>query len=391
MACGLHEDGSAANTAFESAGPGTTAADGGIDSGTAFPAPHPAFPSVVGANGPVVRAPVLVPVTFDGDENRGDIEAFVAAVGGTAYWKATTAEYGVGPAAAGAALHATGPAPKALDEVRAWLLRKLDGDHPGWPAPDANTIFALYLPCPGPDEVSACPGADACHDAVQVGSTSVPYAIIEECVDPGDDASHALVEFAAHELIEAATDPFITLGNTAFGGVDADHLIWQSVGFDEVADNCLPAPRVKLPGLPYVVPAIWSNAAAAAGTNPCVSGEVSEAPFFGGAAVLEDDVPFVTDHGTTTTKGIRLAVGEERTVDLVLFSDRATPPIDVVATDGRSELELRLDRSTGINGAHLRLTIKRVKTGTRSGGSRVAIGTSLGTTLGFQTFGFVAN
>src|SRR5258708_26735937 len=60
---------------------------------------HPAVPQVVASGGPVLTAPVVVPIFFAGDDvAQAQLEQFLAQLAADpVYWPATTAEYGVGP------------------------------------------------------------------------------------------------------------------------------------------------------------------------------------------------------------------------------------------------------------------------------------------------------
>jgi hypothetical protein len=163
---------------------------------------------------------------------------------------------------------------------------------------------------------------------------------------------------ASHELIEAATDPFADL-DPAFATVDADHIAWAvALGGGEVGDLCAgdSASFVKFPELPYVVQRSWSNAAAAAGHDPCVP-TVTKDPYFAAAPVPVDTV---AGPGVSTT-GVLVAPGTPRTIDLDLFSDGPLAgPMTVQAREvrpGMSNLSFQLDRAAGENGDTLHLTI----------------------------------
>jgi hypothetical protein len=116
---------------------------------------------------------------------------------------------------------------------------------------------------------------------------------------------------------------------------------------------------------------MWSNKAAAASHDPCVPHGAS--PYFNAAAVLPDVVA-VNDPSepTFTTDGIKIPVGGSATIALQLYSDGPTSgPMHVQALDVASqfygeaaELSLSLDKTTGVNGDTIQLTIKVLKAGT---------------------------
>ena len=66
----------------------------------AFPAAHPAAPQVLSLGGPVLATPRFVPIVFAGDPEIANISKLMKSIAPSAYWKATTSEYGVGEATA---------------------------------------------------------------------------------------------------------------------------------------------------------------------------------------------------------------------------------------------------------------------------------------------------
>jgi len=146
--------------------------------------------------------------------------------------------------------------------------------------------------------------------------------------------------------------------------------------------------------LGFTVQRAWSNAAAAAGKNPCVPAP-SGSPYFNVLPVFTENVAIQSPGWSSSTKGVHVPVGESRTVDLALFSDRATKEWEVFAYDlaaergGEPELELRLNRGTGQNGDVLHLTVKALRAG-EDGGSRFILFSKLGSDVSFS-YGYVAN
>src|SRR5579872_4754010 len=55
------------------------------------------MPQVVDQGGPVLAHPRVVVITFPGEDDVPIVENMASALGASAYWKAATAEYGVGP------------------------------------------------------------------------------------------------------------------------------------------------------------------------------------------------------------------------------------------------------------------------------------------------------
>jgi hypothetical protein len=159
-----------------------------------------------------------------------------------------------------------------------------------------------------------------------------------------------------------------------------------------------PTTYIVPPDLGSAVQRAWSNAAAAAGKNPCVPAP-DGVPYFNAAPVLEDEVPIgstMWDAGWSgTTKGARVRVGESKTIEVDLFSDAPVAPWRVRAFDlayiqGKdAELEVSLDREQGQNGDKLTLTIHALRAGA-DGGSRFLL-VSDDRAHGAFWIGYVAN
>jgi hypothetical protein len=224
------------------------------------------------------------------------------------------------------------------------------------------------------------------------------YAVIPRCSVQGDYV-FPLTMALGHELDEAATDPF-PFSNGAYSQMDPDHLAWGSTPGAEDGDLCeyLHA-QDRVVGI-YDVQRAWSNVAAAAGHDPCVPH--LSAPFQGVAAV-EPDTLTLTGRGpggTTTTrmtKGISIAAGTSKTVEVDLWSDGPTAPFTVNAYDvasvfrGRAaELTFTWDKQTGINGDKLMLTITHAKAASR-GASEYVIFVGPDTNATGEWFGYVGN
>jgi len=161
----------------------------------------------------------------------------------------------------------------------------------------------------------------------------------------------------SHEIVEAATDPF---GPTkpAWDTPDAPHAFLPLlVGGPEVADYCYPfeASYYVASDIGHAVARSWSNAAAAAGHDPCVPADAT--PYFNAMPIMPDDVVATSSSGSTKVKGLRLPVGTTKTVEVDLFSDAPTGPWSVALEGFSSALSMSLDRSQGQNGDKLELTV----------------------------------
>ncbi|HZU83542.1 MAG TPA: hypothetical protein VE987_11520, partial [Polyangiaceae bacterium] len=61
-----------------------------------WPAKHYPIPQMVDFGGPVIASPKIVTVTFQGQPNRDNERAFDDMIGGSAWWSAALAGYGIG-------------------------------------------------------------------------------------------------------------------------------------------------------------------------------------------------------------------------------------------------------------------------------------------------------
>ncbi|MEO8877034.1 MAG: hypothetical protein ABI461_15690, partial [Polyangiaceae bacterium] len=80
------------------------------------------------------------------------------------------------------------------------------------------------------------------------------------------------------------------------------------------------------------------------------------------------------------TKGIQLAVGESKTIDLVLYSDAPTAAWTVTPQEITSNptLSFSLDRQSGVNGERLHLTVTRTAKSAARHGSSFVLYSSIG-------------
>jgi hypothetical protein len=379
------------------------AASGQADFKAARADATPAFPyslpQVQNRGGPTLARPTFVSITFDGDPMRGDVETFTSHLAGSSYWKTIGADYGVGAAAAGTPIHvADAPASEVEDSsIGDWLVKQLDG------ALDPSAIYAIYYPAGTTislGDQKSCTDFGAFHDSVDApDGTTIIYAVMPRC-DVYKTAADVTImgeDFvtfsASHELLEAATDP--QPAKPAFTGVDPAHQLWGDVFNSEVGDLCARGQQWAVPpnDVGYKVQRMWSNAAAKAGHDPCIP-EVSKV-YFNAVPVLTDAMPpdFATPaegggggssddadpagnnndepngqteaSTDTAPKVVTIAIGEKKTIDVHLSSDRATSgEWTVHAMDwdnrkgtGEENLAFAFDQTKGNNGDTLHLTI----------------------------------
>lgn len=354
---------------------GRTGTDGG---GTGYAAFTPDIGQLKTKGGAVVKAPKIVTIVWTQDPNYKTYEAIGDNIGASAYWKTTVSEYGVGPATNGGHVEITGAPPASMDdgtnndEVDAFIVKGVTGAPAnGWPVPDANTMYMLYLPEATAllnNKADDCPNNNGYHSETTVGAnTHVVYGLIaSKCHDPATSAVDEATETATHEIAEAATDPH-TNSDLAWTGFDADHYAWElfQQRQDEDGDACEFYDDVYYNDMAVggFVQRLWSNASAKAGHNPCVP--VPAEPYFNATPLAQETI---TTTGTTnlmhTTKGYRIAVGASKTFAIGFYSDAKTDDWDVTPYVGDGfgppatpHATVSIDKSTGNNGTIANVTV----------------------------------
>jgi hypothetical protein len=393
---------------------------------TTYPAFTPAFGQLQNA-GHVLKNPVIVAITWNGEASQTTLESFVDTIGATDYWKATTAEYGVGPAKSGATnhVHMTTAAPAQLTDADIQALVTANaGKTAGWPAPTPDTIYAFFLPTATSLQIQAGPGAaqDACktgvggyHDEVKVGTDAVSYAVVPACNFGG---GHTVAEYVtlsmSHELIEAATDPTPN-SSPGLKGFKDDGFAWDYFQEfqNENGDACeffrastfenketAPAP------FDFWVQRTWSNLAGAAAHDPCVP--AAPGAYFNVTPLalegVSATVPGQLTGGATqklATKGIHVAPGKTVTFPIGFYSDAAMDPWTISVAAGnpvlaasaggsqidkynQSSLTVTVDKTTGQNGEKAYVTVEVKTGGSLFQGEIITVSSKSGTTTHFM-------
>ncbi|GAC1545770.1 MAG: hypothetical protein NVS3B10_09830 [Polyangiales bacterium] len=332
----------------------TDATDGG---GPAYPAFRPDVPVVKSAGGPVLAAPVIVPVVFPATEFKTEIDDFVAKGVVSAEWTAQLTEYGVGPGTAVASVASTKLPSASITQADLETFVHDQIAAGAWGAADTtefgSQFYVLFLPAAVtitlPSGMATCTGPYGYHREVLVGATHTPYAVVANCgkgVDP-------VTKIAWHEIVEGCADPYIA-PNRAFGQTVPSWAIAFHGG--EIGDMCEHRTDQKITptDIGYAVQRTWSNVAALGYHDPCVP--APGLPFFAAAPVL----PGTVTVNTATVPGVTIAVGASATIDVQLFSDAPTSgPWDVSAKESRggTTLSFAWDKTSGSNGDVLHLTI----------------------------------
>ena len=347
-------------------------------------ADHPTAPQVISGGGPVIAEPNIVPVFFAGDTVQTQVEGFLTALAGSDYWTTTTSEYGVGALTISPSIVTTDTAPTTDTALRDGLKANTDGTHAGWPVPDANTLYAVFLPS---GDLLTTPFGTSCTDfgayhseGSDLQGGSLIYALMPRC--PSNlSVIQELTSAASHEFIEAATDPF-PFSNPAFDQVDDDHQVWAGVPGGEVGDMCeyVTAAYVFDVG-DYLVQRTWSNASAMAGHDPCVP--ALDAPYIVAAPVFTAEVNIGGNgpNGQAVTQGVQVPMGSTVSVPVKFFSDSTAGYWSVAAQDANvfiggpsatAELSLAWDEPLGTNGDTHHLNVTRIAQG-QNGGSEFVI------------------
>jgi len=347
-----------------------------VDAGFVM-APHPPLPQVLNMGGKVLQNPHIRALVYGDDPYAADVQKLLQQIAANTYWQTVVAEYGVGALTVEAQIPIGPVAPAVVSEkeILAWLKAGI-GSGPGkWGSPDPSTIYLLVVPPQtdfqsGDDNASCCVARGGYHQEIKLGATLVPFAVACACdyPDEGMGAKDALTSTIAHELIEAATDPFPNTA-PAFSQQSSTYAAWTDISDGETADLCefnLDS-NIMVPGIDYLVTRAWSNKNAAENHEPCVPNPYA-GPFFDAVPLLNDSVVILNFQGVAVkTKGVKIPVGQSATIDVVLFSDG---PIDgqweVNAIDyeqdienqAKPKLKFSWDKTTGNNGDVLHLTIK---------------------------------
>ena len=363
--------------------------DAAIDAPSSFmEAAHDTPPHVSSQGGPILTAPKIVPIFFQGDGTmQAQIESMLGMLPGSPWWTATTSEYGVGAITVTASVVTTDTPPTTDTALQTWIENHKTGTG-GWPANTPQTIYAVFLPAGVTFTTSfgtSCIDYGAFHEET---SSGVVYALMPRCSSMVWNYLDDLTRATSHEFVEAVTDPH-PYSMPAYNMLDDPHYIWAYTPGGELGDMCayVQAAYQRLVGN-FLVQRTWSNAAAAAGHDPCVP---AAGPYINGALALPLD-------STLGTEAISVPLGTSKVVEVDLFSDApvATPwteaaaDIDALLYKQPTELTFSWDTQTGNNGDKLHLTITRVANG-QNGGSVVRVSSVVANQSVGQWWGYIAN
>jgi hypothetical protein len=348
--------------------------------------------------GQVLAAPKVQLIAYADDPVAADADKMITELTTTSTWGIETAEYGVGALTKLPTVLLPGPVPASLDDnanthspFQDDLAAHITGAEPAWAPADPSNIYLFLLPL-GTNINSGgvcCTDFLGYHYEALAGTGSVPYAVVCDCAAmPGDLLTplQNVTTSISHELVEAATDPFV-MSNPGFAQADDNDEIWTWATGGEIADMCQydDDANVTPAGATYMIQRSWSDAAAKAGKNPCVPAPLE--PYFNSVAELSDTVTFDAGNGPVKTQGAKIAVGQMKTIPVHLFSQAPTSgPWTVTAYDldawlngTGARLMLSLDKGTGSNGDTLQLTIQVMSIDAATGGAGFVLISKLGT------------
>ena len=332
-----------------------------------YPSAHAAPETVDYHGGRVIKNVKVVSITWTGDALQDRIQQFGDTITATPYWsvlgeycdKATPTPNCVGPGTSGGHVVLTdAPASSYIDSSRGgsasmqdFVKSKIaDGT---FPAPDADTLYAIYLPESTTvtlDGEKSCQGFGAYHNTTKLvppGSADgqnvyVPYAIIPRC----STSEAELTVSASHELAEAATDPDIGINSLSFYNEDQ---VWAPAG-GEVGDLCeFGGGNSAWTESTFAVQRLWSNKSALAGHNPCVP--------------IPNGTVYFNAAPAAGKESLALTVGKSATIEIDAFSDAPYDDWTLSVVDGARytgdvpSLDFQLDKTTVHNGSKAKLTI----------------------------------
>ncbi len=310
-------------------------------------AAHTAYPQLPDLGGPRLAHPQIVTVTFANDPRAATFEAFASWIVTSDWLAAVGAEYGVGPGAvAGVAHRPETPMPMITSaEIEAYLAAGvMDGSIPR-PANLADALYIVYYPSTTQITTTfvngivkkSCSSFGGYHGEVHANGQNFAYSAIPDCGGSitGLTAIETIEMIVSHEVIEASTDA-APISAPAYQLRPDPTDAWYTAFEFEVEDGDLcEAPERFVREATFVAQRSWSNAAAAAGKEPCVPADPTSPAF--GATVS----PIGTQHA---------AAGA--TVDFAVTGWSSGPVADWrLTTQARSLLiHVKLDKASLNNG-----------------------------------------
>jgi hypothetical protein len=365
-----HHDASDASDANRD---GSTATDANGD-GDATPGFALALPQVVNGGGALLAHPRIVPILYASDPMAAQIGQFLSALVASSYWGQATSEYGVGSLSLAPTVVLPDPPPGTISdkEIQALITGSITADGGAWPAPTPGTIYAYFpsdsvtvtLDGSGGATLVSCTDFGGYHSYVDLGhGATTEYSVVARCSDYLGQGGIDFVTMAAtHEFVEASTDP--TGGG--YASVNLAGSGWAiTAGGAEVGDLCKldPTAPITPPVGGFVVPRIWSTAAAAAGHDPCVPPPTGDSYVLGVPDLVQTQI-----YPGQYVMGLSVPPGSTTTVNVHFYADAAVAGTWTLAAsepdvpqlpDPAHQLTFSFDRTQGQRGDVVQLAVTR--------------------------------
>jgi hypothetical protein len=366
-------DASSESEADASARDGGASSDASGDADAASPFVL-ALPQVETRGAAVLAHPRIVPILYASDPMAAQIGQFLSALASSSYWGQATGEYGVGALSVAPTVVLPDPPPGTISdkEIQALIASGIAADGGSWPAPSAGTIYAYFPSDPvnvtmegsGGATLVSCTNFGGYHSYVDLGhGSSAEYSVVARCSDYLGLGGIDFVTMAAtHEFAEASTDP--TGGG--YATVDLAGSGWAiTAGGAEVGDLCKldPSAPITPSDVGFLVQRIWSNAAAAAGHDPCMPVPAGDSYVLGVPELVQTEI-----YPGQYVMGLSVAPGSTATVNVHFYADApvggtwtlaATEPDVPQLPDPAHQLSLSFDRTQGQRGDVVHLTVTR--------------------------------
>jgi hypothetical protein len=305
--------------------------------------------------GPVIAHPALVPITFQDDPNRATLEAHAQWLASSSWLTQVGSEYGIGLGSILGTVPLSANAPTSLTDgqlrsmLAGWILagtapRPVDGTF------DA-VLYIVYLPsqttitltATGGPTLTSCMDFGGYHEEMNLDGIHASYAVVDACPSSSPGLTDLQDEevAASHEIIEAATDRF---PETAPAWTFTQNTVvpWLLIGA-ELGDLCA-EPRQIYHQSQYYAQRIWSNAAAATGTeDPCAPQDPAS-PYYG---------------VSTDATAVSVAAGGQVNFTLVGWSTAPVGTWGLGAQVGGGTFSpgVSVDQNAMTNGGHATLTV----------------------------------
>ncbi len=277
----------------------------------------PALPQLYKNSGTVLTDVNMVTVTFDGYPYRGAAEAFGEFVFGSKWFPAVTAEYGIKSGTHVEAVRLADKLDATMTDAQIAMLIEKHIQDGSLPAPSGrNFYYMVYFPSgttisdggSGGVSGASCSSFLGYHSEAKYMGTPFAYGVICDC----DDNQDTITVTAAHELVEAATDPY-PYTNPGYNLQPDPGDPWQIEIGQESADLCDAEGTIYENGV--ALQRIWSNAAAAEGTSPCVP---MPDPDYAAVFPVPYDIPTASAGDTVTFTLMGWTAGNAQSWDLTI-------------------------------------------------------------------------